>query len=81
MLPSLFISLYTKGGDSIAFMIAIVITGLTGFLLSRKKNYKNQISPRDGLGIVSLGWLCASLLGAIPLYISNSTDTYYRSFF
>lgn len=81
MVPSLLISLYTGGADSTAFIIAILITGLTGFLLSRKKNYKNQISPRDGLAIVSLGWIFASLLGAIPLYISNSTNTYIEAFF
>ena len=81
MVPSLLISLWTKGNDSTAFILGIIITGLIGFILSKKKNYKNQISARDGLAIVSLGWLTASLLGAIPLYISKSTPTYIDAFF
>ncbi len=81
MVPSLLISLWTKVNDSTAFILGIIITGLIGFILSKKKNYKNQISARDGLAIVSLGWLTASLLGAIPLYISKSTPTYIDAFF
>ncbi len=81
MIPSLLISIYTGGDDTMAFILGIIITGLIGFVLSRQKNYKNQISARDGLAIVSFGWVMASLLGAIPLYISRSTITYIDAFF
>lgn len=81
MLPSLIISLYTQGGDTMAFAVTMVITVLIGFILSKKKNYKNQINAKDGLGIVSLGWFCASLFGALPLYLSKSTDSYIDAFF
>ncbi|MGN9164783.1 TrkH family potassium uptake protein [Tissierellaceae bacterium HCP3S3_D8] len=81
MIPSLLISLYTEGTDVMAFVISIIVTGLIGFILSKKKNYKNQISARDGAAIVSFGWLTASLLGAVPLYISKSAPTYIDAFF
>lgn len=81
MLPSFFISIYTNEVDKIPFLIAIVLAAAIGFILSRKKNYKNQIGARDGLAIVSLGWIMASVIGAIPLYLSNSTPTYIDAFF
>ncbi|MDR7871115.1 MAG: TrkH family potassium uptake protein [Tissierellaceae bacterium] len=81
MLPSLFISIYTNGIDKIPFLIAIGIGIVIGVVLSRRRNHKKQISARDGLAIVSLGWIMASIIGAIPLYLSNSTPTYIDAFF
>ena len=81
MVPSLIISLYTDGSDTYGFLMAILIGCLIGFLFSRKKDYNNQISPKDGLAIVSLGWIIASIIGAIPLYVSGSTVTYIDAFF
>lgn len=81
MVPSLFISLYMKEGDAKAFIITILITGLIGFLLSRNTRYKNTINAKEGLAIVSLGWLLISLLGALPLYLSGSIPTYIDAIF
>ena len=81
MLPSLLIAIYTNGVDKIPFLIAILISVGLGFILSKKENYKNQISAKDGLAIVTLGWIIASIIGAIPLYLSNSTTTYIDAFF
>ena len=81
MFPSLIISIYTNGVDTIPFIIAIVIALCVGFILSRKKSYKNQIGARDGLAIVSFGWIMASIIGAIPLHLSRSTPTYIDAFF
>ena len=81
MFPSLLIAIYTDGEDKIPFLIAILISAGLGFILSRKENYKNQIGAKDGLAIVSLGWVMASIIGAIPLYLSDSTPTYIDAFF
>lgn len=81
MFPSLLIAISSNGVDKIPFLIAILISAGFGFILSKKKNYKNQISARDGLAIVSFGWIIASIIGAIPLYLSNSTATYVDAFF
>lgn len=81
MTPSLLISLYDGGVDSLAFLIAIGVALLVGFILSRKKNHSKLISPREGLAIVTFGWIFASLVGAIPLYLSASTNTYIEAFF
>ena len=81
MFPSLIISIQTHGVDKIPFLIAMAIAAGVGFILSRKNNYKNQIGARDGLAIVCLGWIMASIIGAIPLYLSKSTPTYIDAFF
>lgn len=81
MLPALFISLYTRGGDSRAFIITIAITGTIGFLLSRNKKKRGTINPKEGLAIVSLGWVLMSLFGALPIYLSGNIPTYIDGVF
>lgn len=81
MTPALAISLYEGTYDTRAFLLTIIIAGLVGFILSRKKNHSRQISTRDGLAIVSLGWIFASLVGAMPLYLSGAVPSYIDSFF
>lgn len=81
MFPSLMISTYSNEIDKIPFLITILISASVGFIFSRKRNYKNQISARDGLAIVSLGWIMASIIGAFPLYLSKSAPTYIDAFF
>lgn len=81
MLPSLFISIYMKEGDTKAFIITILITACIGLILSKDKRYKNVINAKEGLAIVALGWLLMSLFGALPLYLSGNTNTYIDAFF
>lgn len=81
MLPSVFISLYFGEGDYFAFIISSVVTLTVGILLVVRRKNSRFISPRDGLAIVSMGWLLTSFFGAIPYYLSGSTDTFLKSFF
>ena len=82
MIPSLLIALYTSGGDTQAFLVTIILTGVLGFGLSRIKEKPHDIiRGREGLAIVSLTWIVASLLGALPLYLSGYVPTYIDSFF
>ncbi|OZV11975.1 potassium transporter KefA [Tissierella sp. P1] len=81
MTPSLLISLYTNQADKLAFLITILITGAIGFGLTRNRSRDRHINAKEGLAIVSLGWVSISLLGALPLYISGSTPTYIDAFF
>ncbi len=81
MTPSLLISLYTDQSDKLAFLITILITGVVGFALARNRSRDRHINAKEGLAIVSLGWISISLLGALPLYISGSTPTYIDALF
>lgn len=82
MLPSLMIAWYTNQVDQLAFLITIIITGILGFILSFiNRKCDRYIGIKEGLVIVSLTWLIASIFGALPLYISKSTPTYIDAFF
>jgi trk system potassium uptake protein TrkH len=71
MLPSYFIALYDGGPDKLAFLMTIIITAAIGSFLAYRFRKEKAISAKDGLAIVSIGWLAASALGAIPLYASG----------
>jgi trk system potassium uptake protein len=64
------------GGDDSVFALAIsmVITvGIGAFMfVVTKKNNVVHLSHRDGLAIVTLGWITAGLLGAIPYILSGT---------
>ena len=81
MIPSLIISIITAGSDLYGFLIAMAISLGLGFILSRVKTQNKSISARDGLAIVSLGWLIFSLMGAIPIYIGDITISFIDAFF
>ena len=81
MIPSLLISLYTKQTDTLGFFFTIIVTGLFGLILTKSNNERSQIHHKEGLAIVTFAWICVSLLGALPLYISGSTATYIDAFF
>ncbi len=81
MIPSLLIALYANQIDKFAFLISILITGSLGFALTINRNYDRHINPKEGLAIVSIGWILISIFGALPLYISGSTPTYIDALF
>lgn len=80
MLPSYFIALFTAGPDANPFLITIILTAALGLVLSIKYRYYKSIGAKDGLAIVTFGWLVASMLGALPLYLAGSAG-YVDSFF
>ncbi|HHT96752.1 MAG TPA: TrkH family potassium uptake protein [Clostridiales bacterium] len=81
MMPSLLISLFMQENDTKAFIITILVTALTGIILSNFKKNKDNINAKDGLAIVALGWALMSLFGALPLYLSASIPTYIDAVF
>lgn len=81
MLPSLIISIYTNGTDTNGFLMAIFISLVLGLILSRFKSDSKQVSARDGLAIVGLGWFMFSLIGAIPIYKAEITVDFIDGFF
>lgn len=80
LFPSFVIGLVTREGDAFAFGITILLTLLTGFLMSRIKADK-AISIKDGLVITTLSWVAMSLFGALPLYLTKSTPTFVNALF
>lgn len=81
MLAPLIISAVQGQYDTIPFVISISATTLTGLALSRIPMPKDKIKTKDGLAIVTLGWIFASLFGALPFYLSGAIPSYVDAFF
>ncbi|MBW2709874.1 MAG: TrkH family potassium uptake protein [Deltaproteobacteria bacterium] len=58
-----------------SFLLAMAITCFLGIILfAFTKNQKEkQLSHRDGMAIVTLGWIMAGLVGALPYLFSGAT--------
>lgn len=81
MVPPYIIALYSNQGDAMAFLVSILITLFFGLLFAGRKKPIPKLKPRDGFAIVTFAWILASIFGSLPLYISNSTDTFIDAFF
>lgn len=81
MLPPLIISIIVGQSDTIAFLVSLILTGITGFGLTRVPIKKKTIKVKEGLAIVTLSWLFASLFGALPFYLSGSVPSFVDAFF
>jgi trk system potassium uptake protein TrkH len=81
----LLVSLVYKDGSTWALGYSMVFTCSAGLLmfLATYGGGVSYLSHRDGVAIVTLGWLAAGGVGAIPFLISGSigqfTDAYFES--
>ena len=66
MVPSLMISIATRGADLRAFALSIALCGLGSFLLYRVKLTSKRFQTRDGFVAVALCWILMGLTGALP---------------
>ena len=81
MIPSLLVSLYYGDGDWIYFVVTMIPAALLGAALSRVKPREAKLTSRDGYCIVAYGWILISLIGAVPLYLSDQFTSYFQAFF
>lgn len=77
VIPLLIALGYGEGASAAGFGIAIGIAAVFALviqvvtkLLSRGKTAEN-LTPNDGFLIVTLSWVLASVMGALPFYISG----------
>lgn len=81
----LLVSLVYDDGSTRALLLAMLITTCFGFILflSTKNNENTHLSHRDGIAIVTLGWVLAGLFGTLPYLFSgaipNFTNAYFES--
>lgn len=64
-----------------SFLVTIGILIVAGLILARFKPKDKTIFARDGLVIVSLGWILLSLFGALPFFISGEIPNYLDALF
>ncbi|MBN2034184.1 MAG: TrkH family potassium uptake protein [Deltaproteobacteria bacterium] len=81
----LIVSVIYKDSSTRPFILSMVLScffGLTVFFLSRGEEI-THLTHRDGVAIVTLGWLAAGLAGAAPFLLcgalDNFTDAYFES--
>jgi len=63
------------------FLIGLEITLIFGLVLSKLCFTEEDLSWMQGMIVVSLSWLAATLLGAIPLYLSGHWSSYLDTCF
>lgn len=78
------IALYFGEEDTLAFVVAAIVSVMCGFLLKYfGRNARNKLSRRDAFLLVSLIWVVFSLFGTIPFllsgYIHSFTDAFFES--
>lgn len=83
MMPSLIIALCCSEWQSVAaFALTAILTILSGSILYfRTKHIDRNLKMRDGFLIVSLTWIMAGILGALPFVISGSITNFIDAFF
>ncbi len=66
-----------------AFIIPVlVLIPFSGVIYFITRNNRNKImSPRDGFMLVTLSWIGASALGALPFYLSGAIPSYTDAYF
>jgi len=72
---------YDEVNPSLDFLISISITLSFGFLLSIFCRTERDPNWMHGMIIVSLSWIVAMLLGAIPMYLSHHWKSYLDACF
>lgn len=63
-------------------LVAAALTTLaTGGLLWLLTRHDEELTSRDGIGIVTFGWLAASLVGALPYLFTHATAGFLDAWF
>lgn len=78
------ISLYMKEDDSMAFIIAVILTFMGGIgLRYLGRQSENSLGRREAYLLVTLTWIIFSLFGSLPFiisgYISDFTNAYFET--
>jgi trk system potassium uptake protein TrkH len=83
MTAALPVGLYDADGSVSAMLLAVVITTVAGFLmyLGQRGESRETVSIREGVAIVSLGWVAVSFFGALPFYLGIESCSFTDAFF
>lgn len=81
LLLPLTVSILSKGKDASSFVLTIIITFICGFLMTRFYVVKKKIKIKEGMAIVTFGWILASFFGSLPFVISGSIPSFVNALF
>lgn len=80
ILPVLW-SLYYGDHDWSAFLLTGIVTILMGLLAYKKIGIKGDLHNKEAFAIVSLAWVVASAVGAVPYLLTGTFETFADAFF
>ncbi|MGI6065699.1 MAG: TrkH family potassium uptake protein [Bacillota bacterium] len=74
-------SIYYHEPDVFPILYAMLITLTVGGILSFLLKSKETVRQREGFAIVTLGWVFASIFGALPYMFSGTFTSFTNAFF
>ena len=83
ILPSILALYYGEMKALQAFVLTLAITSAVcgTYVLLTRNHKKSTFTIKDGFLFVSLSWVCVSLIGSLPAYISGIIPSFTDSFF
>jgi len=81
LLPALFALIVGEKNPALDFLIAVEISLVLGLALTQICLTDKDLNWMQGMVVVSLSWIVAALLGAIPFYLSGHWNSYLDACF
>ena len=81
LIPALIGAAFQEINPIFDFFIGALISAIFGLLLVKLCYSEKDLSWMQGMIVVSLSWLVAMVLGAIPLYLSGHWKSYLDACF
>jgi len=81
MLFPLLYAIYYQETVINAFLLSMVITSLSGFLLWKYFSSKEPIGHKEGFAIATLGWISAAGFGALPFLFAGTFPSFIDAYF
>ena len=81
MLTPIPFSLYYGTDDIRAILLSAAITAAAGFLMYRLHPREDEVGHKEGILIVTLGWVLAAGFGGLPFYLYGTFPTYTDAYF
>ncbi len=81
VLPALVSVIYGEYEEIFSFLLTAAISAVVGVALYLQSPKNMEFYAKEGLMVIGLVWVCWSLVGALPFYISGEIPRYVDCFF
>jgi len=75
------VSVYCREGDAPAFLLSMVIAVSSGAIVKRLSRGDQGVRNRECFAIVTLGWVAAATVGALPFVLYGTLPSFTDAFF
>lgn len=81
MLTPVPFSLYHRTDDIRVILLSAAATAAAGFLMYALSSKEGEVGHKEGILIVTLGWVLTAGFGALPFYLYGTFPTYTDAYF